>query len=172
MNKASFLLGLGVGILIVSAAILWRPRFNPGRCDTNCTGCVIAFDLSQRGIKCKARNFEPAAIGVSGLLKAIYPDSVEQEVPAGFRALKNALLEGGQRGYLRYIRKDGSRHVVAFFIKDGRVMIMDAQSYDFAIPLRVFLWTDRGETYRFARLDNIGFSDCELLDRLVERSGK
>lgn len=172
MNKGEFWIGLGLGLLILAGVLLWTPKYNPDRCRTNCMGCTIAYDLTQRGIECHARNFEPAALGVSSVMRAIYPDLVEQTVEADYQAIKNALLQGGGRGLIRYARKDQSRHMVAFFMRNERVYVVDAQKYSFGIPLRVFLWLDKGVSYSWARLDNIDFNDCELLDRLVERSGK
>ena len=177
MNKlrfwCGFFWGLTLGLTILTLKQFYHPPLNPGECGTNCMGCTIAFDLSERGIPCKARNFEPAALGVSSVIKTIYPDLDEQDIDGNaYQTLKNALLRGGERGLLRYQRKDETRHMVAYLVRSGRVFVMDAQSYGFAIPLRVFLWMDRGETYSWARLDNIEFNDCELLDRLVERSGQ
>lgn len=176
MNKIRFLCGffwgLFLGLAVLAVSVWYKPPLNPGKCNTNCMGCTIAYDLTQRGIECHARNFEPAALGVNSLMKAIYPDLVEQTVEADYTAIKNALLQGGGRGYIRYARKDQSRHMVAFFVRDGRVYVVDAQKHSFGIPLRVFLWLDKGVSYSWATLSDLSVSFNDLLNQVIERSEK
>ena len=172
MSKGDFLLGLGLGLLILAGVVLWEPKYNPDRCRTNCIGATIAWDLTQRGMPATARSFEPVLFD-EVIRTAVYPTARELTTGDSLSRLQRGLYQqGGERGYLRYARRDGSRHMVAYVRLGGLVYIVDAQTCAMPVPLCLFWIYDRGLGYSFARLDNIDYADCDLLDKVVERWGK
>ena len=168
IDFGGFFIGLGLGLLILAGVVLWKPQYNPDRCRTNCIGCTIAWDLTQRGTPATARSFE-SAIFDGPIVSTIYPDANELTVtPQNLK--KGLFLRGGQRGYIRYQRRDGSRHMVGYVRVFGLVWVVDPQTSAAKIPLGLYILYDPGTEYRFARLDDIEPAECELLDKITERS--
>lgn len=166
--KGSFLVGFGLGLLLLACFLLHHPIYNPDRCTTNCIGTTIAFDLSARGIKSASLSFDPEIFEVS-IIKTIYPDAVEYTTNANYKQIKDWLYqEGGERGYLYYSRKNGPGHVVAYERVNNIIWIVDAQISRFRVPLWLLYIWDKGVTYRMARLDNIEFMECDLLRKIIK----
>ena len=168
----SFLLGLVLGTLGMLFQHFSSAPLNPDKGTVNCIGCTVAYDLTARGENVTAISFDPEIID-GPIIKAIYPDAAEHDVPDGYDALHTCLTQrGGERGFLRYSRSRGSGHMVAYVNDHGRIYIIDAQKSMIKIPLWLFYTLDKGKKYSFSRLDNIGYTDCETLWKVVRRCQK
>ena len=167
-----FMIGLCIGTLTMIYRQFYATPLNPDKGTVNCIGTTVAFDLTARGENVTAISFDPEIID-GPIIKAIYPDVDEHVIGTGFRRIRKWLyLRGGERGFLRYTRKDGPGHMVAYVKDHGRVYSVDAQKSMVKIPLWLFYALDKGEKYSFARLDSIDYADCETLWKVVRKGEK
>lgn len=163
-----FLWGLTLGLAILTFSQLHTPPLNPDQGTVNCQGCTVAYDLNARGVACVARSFDPDSFD-ERIIPTIYPDTEMLATGDSPDKIKTALLEGGGRGLLRWSRETGHGHMVAYIVRSGRVYIVDAQTSNLEIPLRMYLMIHKGKDFQFARLDTIDYVDCDLLWKIVER---